>query len=103
MRDQPIRANVPLGVSIATDPAALYGSRDTANTTLQIAAVSTEADANAVAQRVRMSGLTPSVQPGPGNQGYVVRTYVSRDSTTVDTTLNVLRQLGYRPELVTHL
>jgi len=43
------------------------------------------------------------VQVGPGGQGYVVRSDVARDATTVDTAVALLKELGYRAELVTHL
>src|SRR5690606_32112645 len=44
----PIRASLPLGVSIATDPSALYGQVNSNTTVLQIASVHSEADANRI-------------------------------------------------------
>ncbi|HYG46173.1 MAG TPA: type II secretion system secretin GspD [Bordetella sp.] len=99
----PIRANLPLGVSIATDPSALYAETRQDTTILQIAAVADQASADSIAKRVRISGLSAYVQVGPGGQGYVVRSDVARDATTVDTALALLKELGYRAELVTHL
>ncbi|MBO9356165.1 type II secretion system protein GspD [Bordetella petrii] len=100
---RPIRANLPLGVSIATDPSALYAETRQDTTILQVAAVADQAAADAIARRVRISGLSAYVQVGPGGQGYVVRSDVARDATTVDTAVALLKELGYRAELVTHL
>lgn len=99
----PIRANLPLGVSIATDPSALYAETRAQTTILQIASVSEQAAANRIVQGVRISGLNAYSQVGPGGQGYVVRADVARDATTVDTAIALLKELGYRAELVTHL
>jgi len=99
----PIRANLPLGVSIATDPSALYAETRQDTTILQVASVADQAEADRIAQRVRISGLNAYVQVGPGGQGFVVRTDVARDATTVDTAVALLKELGYRAELVTHL
>jgi len=99
----PIRASLPLGVSIATDPSALYAERDSNTTVLQFASVQDEAEANRIVQRVRTSGLNAYSQVGPGGQVYVVRTELARDATTVDTAVALLKELGFRPELVTHL
>ncbi|OZI55889.1 type II secretion system secretin GspD [Bordetella genomosp. 4] len=99
----PIRASLPLGVSIATDPSALYAEKDSNTTVLQFASVQDEAEANRIVQRVRTSGLNAYSQVGPGGQGYVVRTELARDATTVDTAVALLKELGYRAELVTHL
>jgi general secretion pathway protein D len=97
--DGPVHANLPLGVSIATDPSALYASTDTRNTTLQFAQVEREETAQQIAAKVRMSGLNSYIQPGPGGEGYVVRADVARDSHSVDLAISLLKQLGYRPEL----
>ncbi|MFC4277839.1 type II secretion system secretin GspD [Achromobacter aloeverae] len=99
--DEVIRANVPIGVTIATDPSALYGETDTTKTTLQFALADAREQADSIAGRVRMSGLDAYSQPGPGGQGYVVRSQVPRDARSVDTALSLLKQLGYKPELVT--
>lgn len=99
----PIRASLPLGVSIATDPSALYAEKESNTTVLQFASVQDEAEANRIVQRVRTSGLNAYSQVGPGGQGYVVRTELARDATTVDTAVALLKELGFRPELVTHL
>ncbi|MCD0505514.1 type II secretion system secretin GspD [Bordetella petrii] len=99
----PIRANLPLGVSIATDPSALYAETRQDTTILQIASVNDQTAAESIAKRVRISGLNAYVQVGPGGQGYVVRSDIARDATTVDTAVALLKELGYRAELVTHL
>lgn len=98
-----IHANLPLGVSIATDPSALYAQADTSTTTLQFASAATQDAADQMAKRAQISGVHAYVQAGPGGEGYVVRTQVPRDSTTVDTTISLLKQLGFKAELVTHL
>jgi len=100
---RPIRANLPLGVSIATDPSALYAETRQDTTILQVAMTASQAEADGIARRVRISGLSAYVQVGPGGQGYVVRSDVARDATTVDTAVALLKELGYRAELVTHL
>ncbi|WP_233237637.1 type II secretion system secretin GspD [Bordetella sp. LUAb4] len=99
--DEVIRANLPIGVTIATDPSALYGDTKATKTTLQFATASGQDQAESIAARVRMSGLDAYDQPGPGGQGYVVRSQVPRDARSVDTALSLLKQLGYKPELVT--
>src|SRR3546814_5485834 len=99
----PIRANLPLGVSIATDPSALYAETRQDTTILQVASVNDQAAAESIAKRVRISGLNAYVQVGPGGQGFVVRSDIARDATTVDTAVALLKELGYRAELVTHL
>ncbi|ARP94381.1 type II secretion system secretin GspD [Bordetella genomosp. 13] len=101
--NQPIRASLPLGVSIARDPSALYGQPDNSSTTLQIASVERQEDADQIVKRVQISGLNAYSRVGPGGMGVVVRAQVARDATTVDTALTLLRQLGYRPELVTNM
>ncbi|SAI39590.1 general secretion pathway protein D [Bordetella ansorpii] len=101
--NQPIRASLPLGVSVARDPSAIYGQADTSTTTLQIASVDTQEEADQIVKRVQISGLNAYSRVGPGGQGAVVRAAVARDATTVDTSLNLLRQLGFKPELVTNM
>ncbi|OZI33827.1 type II secretion system protein GspD [Bordetella genomosp. 10] len=99
--DEVIRASLPVGVTIATDPAALYGDADSTKTTLQFAQTDAREQADNIVGRVRMSGLDAYSLPGPGGLGYVVRSQVPRDARSVDTALSLLRQLGYKPELVT--
>ncbi|ALM81945.1 type II secretion system secretin GspD [Bordetella sp. N] len=99
--DEVIRANLPIGVTIASDPSALYGDTQSTKTTLQFATANGQDQAENIAARVRMSGLDAYNQPGPGGQGYVVRSQVPRDARSVDTALSLLKQLGYKPELVT--
>ena len=75
---QPFRVSMPLGVSVARDPASLYGEADKSSATLQFASVDSQSDAERIAQRVRGSGLQAYVQAGPGGMGYVVRSQVAR-------------------------
>ena len=93
-------ARAPAGLTVASDPAALYGQPDTSNTVLQFADVATEAEATAVSRRVQVSGLKAYTLSGPGGQSYVVRASVPRDQRSVDTALQLLRELGYQPEMV---
>lgn len=99
----PIRANLPLGVSVARDPASLYGEVDTSSATLQFASVKTRGEADRIARRVQASGLQAYVQTGPGGMGYVVRSQVSRDPGTISTATALLKELGFKGELVSHL
>lgn len=99
----PIRANLPLGVSVARDPASLYGEVDKTSATLQFASVKTRGEADRIAQRVQASGLQAYVQTGPGGMGYVVRSQVSKDPGTISTATALLRELGFKGELVPHL
>lgn len=99
----PIRANLPLGVSVARDPASLYGEVDKTSATLQFASVKTRGEADRIVQRVQASGLQAYVQTGPGGMGYVVRSQVSKDPGTISTATSLLRELGYKGELVSHL
>lgn len=99
----PIRANLPRGLSIATDPSALYAETRSDTTILQFASAPDQATADRIVKTVRISGLNAYAQVGPGGQGYVVRADISRDATTVDTAVALLKELGYRAELVTHL
>ncbi|MFA1684791.1 type II secretion system secretin GspD [Achromobacter dolens] len=100
---QPIRASLPLGVSVARDPSSLYGEAESASATLQFASVKTRAEADRIAQRVQASGLQAYVQTGPGGMGYVVRSQVSKDPGTISTATALLKELGFKGELVSHL
>ena len=100
---QPFRVSMPLGVSVARDPASLYGEADKSSATLQFASVDSQSDAERIAQRVRGSGLQAYVQAGPGGMGYVVRSQVAKDPGTVSTATRLLRELGYKSEVVSHL
>lgn len=99
----PIRVNLPRGVSVAVDPDSLYGEADRSSATLQFASVDARADADKIAQRVRASGLQAYVQLGPGGMGYVVRSQVARDPGTISTATALLRELGYKSEVVSQL
>ena len=95
-----VRTRLPAGLTVASDPAALYGQPDARNTVLQFADVATEAEATAVSRRVQVSGLKAYTLSGPGGQSYVVRASVPRDQRSVDAALQLLRELGYQPEMV---
>lgn len=97
---EPIRAILPVGVGVTNDPSIMYAQDDTTTTTLQIAQVDKCDDADAIVKRVGISGLKAYSQTGPGGMSCVVRTQVARDSRTVDTAIELLRELGYRAELV---
>ncbi|CAB3913745.1 type II secretion system secretin GspD [Achromobacter denitrificans] len=99
----PIRVNLPRGVSVAVDPESLYGEADRSSATLQFASVEARADADKIAQRVRASGLQAYVQLGPGGMGYVVRSQVAKDPGTISTATALLRELGYKSEVVSQL
>ena len=49
---------------------------------------------------MQVSGLKAYTLSGPGGQSYVVRASVPRDQRSVDTALQLLRELGYQPEMV---
>jgi general secretion pathway protein D len=99
----PIRVNLPRGVSVAVDPESLYGEADRSSAILQFASVDARADADKIAQRVRASGLQAYVQVGPGGMGYVVRSQVAKDPGTISTATTLLRELGYKSEVVSQL
>nr|WP_240631597.1 type II secretion system secretin GspD [Alcaligenes aquatilis] len=95
-----VRSRLPANVGLSSDPAALYAPRSINKTVVQIADVQQEGDATRIAQRVRISGLPAYIVVGPGGAGYAVRVDLPRDSRAVDNSTQVLRELGYRPELV---
>jgi general secretion pathway protein D len=97
---EPIRAILPVGVGVTSDPSIMYAQEDATTTTLQIAQVDKCDDADPIVKRVGISGLKAYSQTGPGGMSCVVRTQVARDSRTVDTAIELLRELGYRAELV---
>ncbi|SAI46301.1 general secretion pathway protein D [Bordetella ansorpii] len=97
----PVRTRLPAGVTVAADPSALYGRPDTGNiNTLQFADARDSQQADLIVQRTRISGLKSYAMTGPGGSGYVLRVDVPRDPRAVDATIQVLRELGYQPELV---
>jgi general secretion pathway protein D len=96
---EPIRTNLPAGLTVASDPAVLYGGVNDKVSIVQIADVSSEQDALRIVKRVRISGIEAYMVGGAGGTGYLVRTEVARDPKAVDNTVAVLRELGYRPEL----
>lgn len=94
-----VRTRLPQGLAVATDPGTLYGQAKPNVTVLQFGNESSQADAETIAERARISGLKAYTMVGPGGMGYVVRTDVSRDPQAVDTAVQLLRELGYQPEL----
>ncbi|MCY1532700.1 hypothetical protein D9M68_679850 [compost metagenome] len=52
---------------------------------------------------MRASGLQAYVQLGPGGMGYVVRSQVAKDPGTISTATALLRELGYKSEVVSQL
>ncbi len=94
------RSRLPAGVTVESDPAALYGGANDKLTVVQFADVKTEQDALRIVQRVRVSGIGAYIVGGPGGEGAMVRVDVPRDPQAVDNAVAVLRELGYRPELV---
>lgn len=94
------RSRLPAGVTVESDPAALYGGANDKLTVVQFADVKTEQDALRIVQRVRVSGIGAYIVGGPGGEGAMVRVDVPREPQAVDNAIAVLRELGYRPELV---
>ncbi|MDQ0608232.1 general secretion pathway protein D [Variovorax sp. W1I1] len=95
-----LRSQLPVGVTVDSDPAVLYGGANDKRTVVQIADVNAEQDAVRIVKRVRISGIGAYIVSGPGGEGNLVRADVPRDPQAVDNTIAVLRELGYRPELV---
>ncbi|THF60460.1 type II secretion system secretin GspD [Pseudothauera rhizosphaerae] len=85
---------------VTGDLAALYAAPAGDRTVVQVADVRQEEDATRIARRVRISGLPAYIVTGPGGMGYAVRVDLPRDARAVDVSTEVLRELGYRPELV---
>ncbi|WP_241049790.1 type II secretion system secretin GspD, partial [Achromobacter xylosoxidans] len=99
-QEPPMRTRLPAGLTVASDPAALYGEKNASASVLQFADAPTDREAEQIARRVQVSGLKAYALLGPGGSGYVVRASVPRDPRSVDTALQLLRELGYQPELV---
>ncbi|SAI72983.1 general secretion pathway protein D [Bordetella ansorpii] len=97
---QPVRTRLPAGLTVSGDPAALYGRPEGNTNILQFTEARTEQEAEQAVQRTRISGLKAYSLTGPGGMGYVVRVDVPRDPRAVDNAVQVLRELGYQPELV---
>lgn len=95
-----LRSQLPVGVTVDSDPAVLHGGANDKRTVVQIADVNAEQDAVRIVKRVRISGIGAYIVSGPGGEGNLVRADVPRDPQAVDNTIAVLRELGYRPELV---
>ncbi|MFT4173111.1 MAG: type II secretion system secretin GspD [Rhodocyclaceae bacterium] len=95
-----VRSGGPGQPGVTDDPAAFHGTSLNNKTVVQIADVRQEEEATRIAQRVRISGLPAYIVVGPGGEGYAVRANIARDARAVDRATQVLRELGYRPELV---
>ncbi|SFQ73024.1 general secretion pathway protein D [Variovorax sp. OK605] len=95
-----LRSQLPKGVTVDSDPAALYGGMNDKVSVVQIADVQAEQDAVRIVKRVRISGIGAYIVGGPGGEGNLVRADIPRDPQAVDNAIAVLRELGYRPELV---
>ena len=87
-------------MTVESDPAALHGGMNDKVTVVQIADVNAEQDAVRIVKRVRISGIGAYIVGGPGGEGNLVRVEIPRDPQAVDNAIAVLRELGYRPELV---
>ncbi|WP_273487225.1 type II secretion system secretin GspD [Roseateles chitosanitabidus] len=98
--EPPVRSRLPGNVAVTADPTVLYATPDSNRTVLQVADVADQQDAVRIAKRVRVSGLSAYIVSGPGGAGYAVRLDSPRDARAVDTATSVLRELGYRPEIV---
>lgn len=94
------RSRLPSNVGVTGDPATLYATSETNKTVVQIADVTQEDEAVRITRRVRISGMPAYVVTGPGGTGYAVRVDLPREAKSVDTAVGVLRELGYRPEIV---
>ncbi|QNK66997.1 type II secretion system secretin GspD [Variovorax sp. PAMC26660] len=94
------RSQLPRGVTVDSDPAALYGGANDKLAVVQIADAKDEQDAVRIVKRVRISGIGAYIVGGPGGEGNMVRADVPRDPQSVDNAITVLRELGYRPEMV---
>ncbi|UXH77428.1 type II secretion system secretin GspD [Roseateles amylovorans] len=99
-QEPPVRSRLPSNVGVTGDPTVLYATPDSNKTVLQVADVADQDDAVRIAKRVRISGMPAYIVGGPGGIGYAVRVDASRDARAVDTATGVLRELGYRPEIV---
>jgi len=95
-----LRSQLPRNVTVDSDPAVLYGGANDKVTVVQIADVQAEQDAVRIVKRVRISGIGAYIVGGPGGEGNLVRADVPRDPQSVDNAVSVLRELGYKPELV---
>ena len=99
-KEPEIRSQLPSNVGVTSDPAVLYATTENNKSVLQVADLPLQEDAVRVARRVRISGMPAYIVSGPGGTGYAVRVDLPRDSRSVDTATGVLRELGYRPEIV---
>ncbi|MGJ7542499.1 type II secretion system secretin GspD [Variovorax sp. LT1R16] len=99
-KEPEIRSQLPSNVGVTGDPAVLYATPDNNRSVLQVADVSQQEDAVHIARRVRISGMAAYIVSGPGGIGHAIRVDLPRDARAVDTAVGVLRELGYKPEIV---
>ncbi|WP_370679423.1 type II secretion system secretin GspD [Comamonas sp. GB3 AK4-5] len=95
-----LHSHLPAPLGVTGDPALLYATPATNKTVVQVADMPVQEDAERAAKRLRVSGLPAYIVGGPGGMGFAVRVDLSRDASTVDRAIALLRELGYQPELV---
>ena len=95
-----VHTHLPASLGVSGDPSVLYASPAANKTVVQVADVQTQQEAERVAQRVRISGLAAYLIGGPGGMRFAIRVDLPRNAGAVDTAIELLRELGYQPELV---
>jgi general secretion pathway protein D len=88
------------GVSIASDPAALYALEDVDVTVLQVAITESQRAADVEVGRLANAGLVGLVDLAPGGGEWRVRIQVARNAKALDESIATLRTMGYTPQLV---
>lgn len=100
-----MHSKLPVGVTVESDAAASSGAGGAGGggkvAVVQIADVRAEQDAVRIVKRVRISGIGAYIVGGPGGEGNLVRADVASDPQAVENAVTVLRELGYKPEVVT--
>jgi general secretion pathway protein D len=95
-----VHTQLPVSLAVTGDPAVLYATPSNNKTVVQVADVQAQEEAERVAKRVRISGLQAYIISGPGGMRFAVRVDLPRDAQRVDSAVELLRELGYQPELV---
>ena len=88
------------GVSIASDPAALYALEDVDVTVLQVASTESQRAADVEVGRLAHAGLVGLIDLAPGGGEWRVRIQVARNAKALDESIAKLRAMGYTPQLV---
>ena len=88
------------GVSIASDPAALYALEDVDVTVLQVASTESQRAADVEVGRLANAGLVGLIDLAPGGGEWRVRIQVARNAKALDESIAKLRAMGYTPQLV---